>query len=76
MTRVHSAISWATGILLVYVVFASLPVPFMLVFALFLIATAVFLWMVITILKDPRPSNRTFEEYFYEDSDIRRGSER
>lgn len=76
MNRATTAISWTTGILLIYVVFASLPVPFALVFGLFLIVSGLFVWMVITILKDPHPSTRTFDEYFYEDSDVRRNTGR
>jgi hypothetical protein len=51
-------------------------VPFALVFGLFLIVSGLFVWMVITILKDPHPSSRTFDEYFYEDSDVRRNTGR
>ena len=32
------------------------------------------IWMVISVLKDDYRSKKTFDEYFYEDMDIKRGN--
>jgi hypothetical protein len=65
--------SVATATLLVYVVFATLPVHFAVIFSLFLVANAAFLWMVFRVLTDTSvPVDKKFEEYFYQDEDVRR----
>lgn len=66
-------VSLTTGVLLVYIVISTLPVPFAVVFLLFLITTGLFLRMVYSVLTDPYPGNRTFDSHFYEDVDIRPG---
>ncbi|WP_276372782.1 hypothetical protein [Chryseolinea sp. H1M3-3] len=68
----QNAISIVTGMLLIYLVAASLPMVFAIVFWLFLLTTAGLIWMVITVLKDTTNlSGRTFDEYFYEDAEYR-----
>jgi hypothetical protein len=42
------------------------------ILTLFVIAPIPVFWMVYKILKDGIPSQRTFDEYFYEDSDYKR----
>jgi hypothetical protein len=69
-TKSQTAISIVTGILLVYVVAASLPISFAIVYWLFLISTGGLLWMVLKILKDKSDvSTKTFDTHFYEDAD-------
>ncbi len=65
--------SLTTGLLLVYTVMASLSFEFFVIFALFLIVSALTIVMVITILKDTSNlSGKKFDDYFYEDSPLRR----
>ena len=42
---------------------------------LFLLSPIPVLWMAYKILKNGTPSQRTFDEYFYEDTDYRRNTE-
>jgi purine-cytosine permease-like protein len=66
-------ISITTGLLLVYTVMAALPIAFAVVFFLFLVVSALTIWMVIAILKDTSHlSNKKFDDYFYEDNTSRR----
>jgi uncharacterized membrane protein SpoIIM required for sporulation len=66
-------ISITTGLLLVYTVMAALPIAFGIVFFLFLVVSGLTIWMVIAILKDTSHlSNKKFDDYFYEDSSIRK----
>ncbi len=68
----QNAISIVTGILLVYIVAASLPLTFAIVFWLFLMTTGGLIWLVFTVLKDTTNlSGKTFDEYFYEDAEYR-----
>jgi hypothetical protein len=68
----QNAISIVTGMLLIYIVAASLPMAFAIVFWLFLLTTGGLIWMVFTVLKDTTNlSGRTFDEYFYEDAEYR-----
>jgi membrane protein implicated in regulation of membrane protease activity len=66
-------ISITTGLLLVYTVMAALPIAFAIVFFLFLVVSGLTVWMVIAILKDTSQlSDKKFDDYFYEDSSIKR----
>lgn len=70
MKKINFSI-WVTTVgLLCFIVLCSLELS--LVFLqLFLFAlTGSLIWMVITILKNGEPSRRTFDERFYEDSDL------
>jgi len=73
-SNAKNSIAVTTLFLLVYAVFASLPLPYGIIFLFFLITTAGLFWMVYSILTDTNDlSGKTFEEYFYEDSDQKRG---
>lgn len=74
MSKMTISIIATTSCVLLYVILASLPTAFPLVFLLLLLSQCLLVWMVIRILKDNRPSTRTFDEYFYEDADIRRNT--
>ena len=66
--KATSAIATVTGMVLVYVVVASLPIYFGIIFLCFLVATAGLFWMVYTVLTDTSNlSHKTFDEHFYED---------
>jgi hypothetical protein len=66
------AITITSLVVLSYVILSTLTANFDFVFFATLVSQGFFIWMVISILKDDRSSTRTFDEYFYEDVDIRR----
>jgi len=69
--------SLASASLLVYVVFATLPIHFAIIFSLFILTTALFLWMVFRVLTDTSVAvTKTFDEYFYQDADLRKEAEK
>lgn len=66
-------ISLTTGLLILYVVFATLPLSFALIFSFFITTSISLLWMVYSILTDhSRPVKKTFDETFYLDHDPKR----
>jgi hypothetical protein len=74
-SKLNIAIAITTSCAIIYVVFSQLSVPFVVVFGLLLLSQILLIRMVFIILKAPRQSERTFDEYFYEDADIRPGKE-
>lgn len=69
-TKALYSIAITTTLLLIYVVYANLPLPFSIVLIVFMITTASLFWMVYSILNDTTDlSGKTFDEYFYEDAD-------
>jgi len=69
-TKSAHSITIVTGVLIVYIITTHLPISFGIVFEFFLLTGAGLFWMVIVILKDTsNPSNKTFDEHFYEDVD-------
>ncbi|MCE2732134.1 MAG: hypothetical protein ACOVOF_13255 [Chryseotalea sp.] len=74
--RSNFAVSSVTGLLLVYVVASTLPVSFALVFFLFLLTTIGLFWMVYRILTDYENYNqKKFDDYFYQDEEIKKTKE-
>ena len=70
MKRINLSIWITTAGLLCFVVLCSLNLSFIFL-QLFLFAlTGSLVWMVITILKNGEPASHTFDERFYEDSDL------
>lgn len=71
-------IKWPIAIVTAYMVFYNATPMFGFsedtIIAMYLAAPLILIWMVITILKDGIPSERTFEEYFYDDYDYRRNN--
>jgi hypothetical protein len=73
MLQLQSVIAVATGAVLVYLggIFVELPLEW--VFAFYGLATGTTVWMVVRILKDPSTTEKTFDDYFYQDRpDLRR----
>ena len=70
MKKINLAISVTTVGLVAFVVLCSLS--FSIVFLqLYLFGlTGCLIWMVITILKNGEPSSHTFDDRFYEDTDL------
>jgi Flp pilus assembly protein TadB len=69
MNSLRNCISLTTGVLIIYVVLANMPVAFGVVFLFFLLSEGLLLWMVFRILKEKRTSTKTFDSHFYEDVD-------
>lgn len=69
-------ISITTGLLLLYTAMGSLSVAFFIIFSLFLILSVLIIVMAMTILKDTsNMSGKKFDNYYYEDSQVKRTSE-
>jgi len=73
----ETVIAVAAGFTVLYMMSILFDQALGLILGLYLSATVATLWMVIRILKDPYSTEKTFDEYFYQDrDDIRRtGSE-
>ncbi len=72
-----SSLKWviaaATGVAGLYLVSVVLRAPQEWIYLLYGLSVAATIWMVIRILKDPYVTDKTFDEYFYQDRpDIRR----
>lgn len=66
-------IAVASGMTGFYLVCVLLDMPSAWIFALCLSSMAATGWMAVGILKDPWSTDKTFDEYFYQDrEDIRR----
>lgn len=63
---------WATCYLVFYVFVVHTPGMEWFAWAMFLLSPLIVISMVLQVLKTPCDSDRTFEEYFYEDVDIKR----
>ena len=75
MSKIKAPIAITTIILVVYSFSTQLDISYSIIFTLFIIANAVFLWMVFKILKDGQPSEKSFDDYFYEDrEDLKRSN--
>ena len=59
----------ATGFMLLYMLSILFQFPDPWIFNLCLLSPFVIVWMVIRILKDPYTTDKTFDEYFYQDRD-------
>ena len=71
--NLQSVIAVATGVGLIYLGGTYLALPLEWVFALYGLATGTTIWMVIRILKDLYSTEKTFDDYFYQDRpDLRR----
>jgi hypothetical protein len=69
----ESVIAVAAGATVSYLISILFDLPLALVLGLYLTATVTTLWMVFRILKDPYSTDKTFDEFFYQDrDDIRR----
>jgi len=63
----------AAGVTLMYMTTILLDLGLEWIFGLWLASSAALLWMVIRILKDPYSTDKTFDDYFYQDREgIRR----
>lgn len=67
MENLHKPVGITTLILILYLVSVYTNMVFAIVFLLFMILNFFTIWMVIRILKDGKPSQKTFEDHWYED---------
>ncbi|MCA6073252.1 hypothetical protein [Fulvivirga sedimenti] len=67
MENIYKPIGITTLILLFYLISVFTNLAFGVVFILFVILNIFTIWMVIRILKDGKPSDKSFDECWYED---------
>jgi len=67
MQNLYKPIGITTLILVFYLISVYTNMVFAIVFMLFLMLNFFTIWMVIRILKDGQPSQKTFDDYWYED---------
>ena len=72
MRNPRFSILFVTTYLLVYAIVASFTDYFQWALIMFIFSPILILWMVYTVLKYGKPSNKTFDEHFYEDFDYRK----
>ena len=73
MNKIKAPITITTIIVLGYAFSTRLEISYSLIFFLFMLANVALIWMVYKILKDGEPSEKSFDEYFYEDrEDLKR----
>lgn len=70
MKKISFAIGTTTLGLFVFLVLCTMPLSLVFLQIYLFALTGSLIWMVITILKNGEPSRYTFEERFYEDSDL------
>lgn len=72
-----SSLKYAVGFSFVFITVYGLAVLFNWTIAAMILVSLspiMVIWLAVKTLKDPNPSQETFEDRFYEDSDYRRNS--
>ncbi len=69
MQNIQFPVTFTTILLFLYSILGDLNVNYSVVATLFIIVNIVFLWMVYQVLTKGQASEKTFEEYFYEDQE-------
>jgi ABC-type transport system involved in cytochrome bd biosynthesis fused ATPase/permease subunit len=70
--RSELAVGMATAVLLLYILIVLLGFPSAIAASLLIFSLVVVLVMILVILTDERRSQKTFDEYFYEDMEMKR----
>ena len=71
--KLNSVIIMATSAAVAYLIAISLNVRLDWIYALYGLSAGACIWMALRILKDPYSTDKTFDDYFYQDRpDIRR----
>ena len=70
MEKISFSITITTLGLALFIVLCSLSLSLIFLQLYLFGLTGCLIWMVITILKNGKPSSKTFDERFYEDSDL------
>jgi hypothetical protein len=72
-SNLNLVIGVTAGVTVVYLASVLVESPVQLIFGFGLFATLAIVWMAIKVLKDPYSTDKTFDEYFYQDrEDLRR----
>lgn len=74
MKKLIVPISFTTTVWLFYQVSPLFSPTMLWLMIMQVFITILMVWMVLRILKDGEPSQRTFEDYFYDDSDYKRNN--
>ncbi|MEM7548915.1 MAG: hypothetical protein AAF363_04540 [Bacteroidota bacterium] len=74
MGQLSKAVLIVSSVLVIYLISISFQFSFSWIFLLFITLHFLLVWLVIKILKDPNPSTKTFERYFYEDESYQRNN--
>ena len=73
MKNIQIPIIVTTILVLGYALGGGLQINYTALGILFIVVHAAFFWMIYSILKNGKPSEKSFDEYFYEDrEDIKR----
>lgn len=75
LTMLQFSIAFSFFYILIYCLGLGRVFDFEYTFLLFLFSPVVILWVVFSILKDKNVPSKTFTDYFYQDSDIKRTKE-
>lgn len=67
--KLETVILAVGGVVVVYLLSILLDFRVELILGLFLLSISATLWMVFKILKDPYSTEKTFDDYFYQDRD-------
>lgn len=70
MKYIQFPIIFTTVFLFIYVTLPPLGVAFPIIFSFFILMHVFYFWMIYAILKKGQPSERTFNEHWYDDVDI------
>ncbi|GAB2785123.1 hypothetical protein GCM10027275_31900 [Rhabdobacter roseus] len=65
------ALGFVTLFLVIYTVLGHWDTNHSLVTVMFIFSPFLMIWLVYTVLRYGEPSERTFDEYFYDDVDIK-----
>ena len=66
-SRLKAVIIVATGVAVVYLIGILLKLRLDWIYALYGLSVMAGIWMTLRILKDPWSTDKTFDEYFYQD---------
>jgi len=72
MKHIETPVILATGYMIIYNLLPFWGYSDDLIIALFIFSPFVLVWLAITILKKGEPSNKEWDEFFYEDFSYRR----
>lgn len=67
MGKAKYAVIIATLTLVLYLVSVTIQMPYSLIYLLFLLTSVFTIWMAISILKNGKPSGKSFDDQWYDD---------
>ena len=74
MKYVKFPVIFTSSFLMVYAMLPPLGAPFFIVYIFFILMNVFLFWMVYRVLRDGKPSGKKFEDYWYDDVDMRRNN--